>query len=57
MVGKIEVNSLNDLTQIYGYEIKPDPGVNVDGERYELKLGADSKVFELVNLSDVGRVI
>ncbi|KAJ3645205.1 hypothetical protein Zmor_022884 [Zophobas morio] len=56
VVGKIEVNSLNDLTQIYGYEIKPDPGVNVDGERYELKLGADSKVFELVNLSDVGRV-
>ncbi|RZB39043.1 tubulin polyglutamylase complex subunit 2 [Asbolus verrucosus] len=56
VVGRIEVNSLNDLAQIYGYEIKSDPGVNMDGERYELKLGTDSKVFELVNLHDVGRV-
>lgn len=51
------MNSLNDLVQIYGYEIKTDPGVNMDGDRYEIKLGSDSKVFELVNLFNVGRVV
>ncbi|KAJ3623342.1 hypothetical protein MTP99_019573 [Tenebrio molitor] len=56
VVGRIEVNSLNDLVPVYGYEIKPDPGVNMEGERYELKLGTDSKVFELVNLNEIGRV-
>jgi hypothetical protein len=57
VVGRIEVNSLNDLVPVYGYEIKPDPGVNMEGERYELKLGTDSKVFELVNLNEIGRVL
>lgn len=56
VVGRIEVNSLNDLAPVYGYEIKPDPGVNLEEDNYDLKLGTDSKVFELVNLNDIGRV-
>nr|XP_015840697.1 PREDICTED: tubulin polyglutamylase complex subunit 2 [Tribolium castaneum] len=57
VVGRIEVNGLNELAPVYGYEIKPDPGVNMEDDHYELKLGTDSKIFELVNLNDLGRVI
>ncbi|XP_045481495.1 tubulin polyglutamylase complex subunit 2-like [Harmonia axyridis] len=55
--GKIEVNSLNDLVQINGYEISTSPGVNMETERYVLKLGAESKVFVLENLENLGKVV
>lgn len=57
IIGRIEVNSLKNLIQIYGYEIRFEPGVNIGGSNCELKLGPDSKVFELVNLYDIGRVV
>ncbi|KAL3290274.1 hypothetical protein HHI36_023622 [Cryptolaemus montrouzieri] len=55
--GKIEVNNIGNLNQIHGYEININPGVNMDGERYILKLGAESKVFELEDLNNLGKVV
>ncbi|XP_044766352.1 tubulin polyglutamylase complex subunit 2-like isoform X2 [Coccinella septempunctata] len=57
MKGKLEVNCLNDLIQINGYEISTIPGVNMDGERYVLKLGAESKIFILETLERLGKVV
>ncbi|KAK9890406.1 hypothetical protein WA026_010496 [Henosepilachna vigintioctopunctata] len=54
---KIEVNSIDNLNQIYGYEINSNPGVNMDGDRYILRLGAESKVFELADLDNLGKVV
>ncbi|KAK9751823.1 hypothetical protein QE152_g4708 [Popillia japonica] len=39
VTGKIEIYPLNKLCQIVGYKTKVDPGVQLDGVRYKLKLG------------------
>lgn len=52
VTGKIEIYPLNKLCQIVGYKTKVDPGVQLDGVRYKLKLGNNSKVFEICKLED-----
>ncbi|XP_017785960.1 PREDICTED: tubulin polyglutamylase complex subunit 2 [Nicrophorus vespilloides] len=55
--GKIEINQLQDLVQIIGHEATQDPGVSTVGERFELKLGNSSKLFELVTINLDNKVV
>lgn len=55
VTGRIEVNPITQLTHLSGlfeYHLK---GPNSDGTP-ELKLGVESKVFELCKIEDLGRV-
>lgn len=57
LTGKIEVNPLEDLIQIFGYETFSEPGVNMENVRYELKLGNNSKIFDLAPIESKGKVL
>ncbi|KAL3284101.1 hypothetical protein HHI36_018269 [Cryptolaemus montrouzieri] len=49
MFAKMEVNPINTLTQVEGYEIKNFARIFHDGYVYKMELSAKSKVFELSN--------
>lgn len=57
MSGKIQLNPLNDLNQILGQEIHPEASVNMEGPRYELRVGVNSKLFELAPIERKGKVL
>lgn len=57
LIGKIEINSLEKLKQIFGYETNGNPGITLNNDRYSLKLGLQSKVFELAPVEDRGKVV
>lgn len=56
VIGKIQINSLEEVTQVFGYDTTNDPGVNTDSERYILRLAPESKIFELVLIPERGKV-
>lgn len=55
--GKIKVNSLNDLVQIYGYITTSEPEIKLYGKEYKLKLGIESKLYVLDDLNCGARVV
>lgn len=57
IICKIEVNNMQNLMQIYGYETGSEACVNTDKERYELKLTLNSKVFCLTSVENSGNVV
>lgn len=57
IIGQIEINNLQSLTQVFGYETGQEASVNMDKERYELKLTLNSKVFCLVHVDTWGKVV
>lgn len=59
MCGKIEINPFTQYVQLSllnELETKGTPDVSLSGKRYELKLGVESKVFELVKVEELGKV-
>lgn len=57
VICKIHINNLQELIQVYGYETSGEACVNMDKERYELKLTLNSKVFSLTNAEAWGKVV
>lgn len=55
--GKIEINPLNDLTRIYGYETKNVEQIQQIGNKFKLHLSRESKVFELSTVDDKSKVV
>lgn len=56
-VCKIDLNPLENVTQVYGYETSCNPGIKVENQRYVIKLAPGSKLFELAKVSNVGKVV
>ncbi|CAG9864396.1 unnamed protein product [Phyllotreta striolata] len=54
--GKIEVNPLNELVRIYGYETKSAASIERNGDKRKLNLSKESKVFELSTVDDNAKV-
>ncbi|XP_022908446.2 tubulin polyglutamylase complex subunit 2 [Onthophagus taurus] len=52
VTGKLEISPLNKVIQVVGYRTHTDPGVQLDGVKYKLKLGQNSKVFEISQLEN-----
>ena len=46
-IGKIQFNSLQELTPVTDFETYPTPGVFPEANRYKLKLDINSKIFQL----------
>lgn len=57
IICKIQINNLQELIQVYGYETSTEACVNMDNERYELRLTLNSKVFCLTNVETWGKVV
>lgn len=55
--GKIEINPLNDLVRIYGYETKNVEQIQQVGNKFKLHLSRESKVFELSTVDDNAKVV
>lgn len=56
VISKININPLEAVTQIFGYETASDSGVRFEDDRYIIRLAPESKVFEFATVSDVGKV-
>lgn len=52
----IKINELEHLSLVYGYQTTSEPKVTFDGQRYQMRLSLDSKIFELVSIPDEGQV-
>lgn len=57
IIGKIDVNSIENLKQIFGYSTNNEPGIMFEDGRYVINLGLTSKVFEIANIYDKGIVV
>lgn len=57
IIGRIEINPLEKLVQVFGYETNSSPGVVLENDRYVLRLGLASKVFELAPVENRGKVV
>ncbi|XP_025831169.1 tubulin polyglutamylase complex subunit 2 [Agrilus planipennis] len=55
-LGKVEVNSLENLKQIFGYVTTSEPGISKKDQIWEIKLSLESKVFEICSVSG-GKVV
>lgn len=55
--GKIEVNPLNDVVRIYGYETKNVEQIQQIGNKIKLHLSRESKVFELASVDENAKVV
>ncbi|XP_057651069.1 tubulin polyglutamylase complex subunit 2 isoform X1 [Diorhabda carinulata] len=55
--GKLEVNQLNDVARIYGYETKNTAQIEKVANKYKLILSRDSKVFELCTVDENAKVV
>nr|CAI5824926.1 unnamed protein product [Callosobruchus analis] len=55
--GRIEINPLNDLIRIYGYETKNTAMIEPAGNKYKLSLSRDSKVFDLHSVDEHAKVV
>lgn len=53
----VHVNNLQDLVQVYGYETSAEACVNMDKERFELRLTLNSKIFCLSYVESWGKVV
>lgn len=56
VTGRLQVNELENLTQIVGLESRNDAGVETNVERFELRLGTASRLFELQKLDEKCKV-
>ncbi|KAF2879560.1 hypothetical protein ILUMI_26609 [Ignelater luminosus] len=57
VVGRIEVNSLEKLRRVYGYETTNESGITVCKGRFVLRLSLESKLFELSLIPERGRIV
>lgn len=57
VVGRIEINSLEKLRRVYGYETTNDSGITVYKDRFVLRLSLESKLFELTMIPERGRIV
>lgn len=55
--GKIEINSLDELIRIYGYETKNVGQIEQVGNKFKLSLSRDSKIFELGTIDENAKVV
>ncbi|CAH1275915.1 unnamed protein product [Diabrotica balteata] len=55
--GKIEINPLNDVLRIYGYETKNTAQIEKVGTKLKLVLSKDSKVFELCSIDENAKLV
>lgn len=55
--GKIEINPLNDLVRVYGYETKNVEQIHKTGNTFKLHLSRESKVFELSTIDENAKVV
>ncbi|KAF7275792.1 tubulin polyglutamylase complex subunit 2 isoform X2 [Rhynchophorus ferrugineus] len=55
--GIIQVNAINDVIRVYGYETKNNANVEHCGKRHSLTLSRESKVFELANVDENAKVV
>ncbi|CAG9771009.1 unnamed protein product [Ceutorhynchus assimilis] len=56
-VGVIQINPVNDLARTFGYETKNSAHVECIKKKYSLSLSRESKVFELANVDENGKVV
>lgn len=56
VTGRLQVNELENLTQIVGLESRNDAGVETNVERFELRLGTASRLFELIIIWFLGAI-
>ncbi|XP_030757315.1 tubulin polyglutamylase complex subunit 2-like isoform X2 [Sitophilus oryzae] len=56
-LGLIQINPINDMIRIFGYETKTNAGIECVGKKHVLSLSRESKVFELANVDDNAKVV
>ncbi|GJQ71772.1 hypothetical protein Trydic_g11465 [Trypoxylus dichotomus] len=56
VIGKIEINSIENLRQLAGYRTKSSPSVSLSGTAYLIRLGYASKVYEITTLENNNKV-
>ncbi|KAK9687470.1 hypothetical protein QE152_g36248 [Popillia japonica] len=56
IIGKLDINSVENLVQVAGYRTKAKPGVSLSGTAYLIRLGYASKVFEICILANNDKV-
>lgn len=56
IIGKIDINSIENLNQLAGYRTKSSPSVSLNGSAYLIRLGYASKVFEICILANKDKV-